>query len=58
MELEPSDKKKNLPTPIWDTYQSILDEAEKSKVQYSGVILLYIYIFKDTTHVHYIGEDT
>ncbi|GFO02574.1 L-fucose mutarotase [Plakobranchus ocellatus] len=33
MELVPSDQKKNLPTPIWDTYQSILDEAENSKVK-------------------------
>ena len=32
MELVPSDKAKNLPTPVWETYQRLLNEAEGKEV--------------------------
>ncbi|XP_005101109.1 fucose mutarotase isoform X1 [Aplysia californica] len=33
MDLVPSDKEAGLKTPIWDAYQQILNEAEKTQVQ-------------------------
>lgn len=32
MELVPSDKAKNLPTPVWEVYQKLLNEAEGKEV--------------------------
>ncbi|XP_072026123.1 fucose mutarotase-like [Amphiura filiformis] len=33
MELVPSDKAKNLATPVWQTYQKLLNEAEGKQVK-------------------------
>ena len=32
MQRVPSDEAKNLPVPVWDTYQSILNAAEGREV--------------------------
>ena len=38
MDLVPSDKSKGLTTPVWSTYQSIVNEAEGTEVG----IMVYI----------------
>ncbi|KAK7464551.1 hypothetical protein BaRGS_00008015 [Batillaria attramentaria] len=37
MKRVPEDEAKGLPVPIWDTYQSIVDDAEGKKVQIEQV---------------------
>lgn len=36
MQRVPEDEAKNLPVPIWDAYQNIVDAAEKKKVGVSN----------------------